>query len=406
MKTAIIILLYSLLTAPFTHTGLPVVYIDTEGGAAVESKELRVAAELRIHDPNGNESLEPLACTIKGRGNITWRWPKKPYRLRFSDDVPLLGMPAHRDWVLLANFCDRTLLRNLLAMRVSSLTSLDWTPRCVPVELVLNGRHLGQYLLSESVSVGPDRLSLSSGGYLLESDFHYDNEVQWEDYHGSSAYLFCGIPFAVKYPSAKDLTPEREAFIKKYVKDAAAALYGKDFADPQKGYAAYLDVDSFVDYWLVFAIMGNSELGHPGSVYTHLDEGGKLKAGPCWDFDWCLNKSGTSRLRAAASLNKGAFWYGRLFKDPAFCARVKKRFEELLPELLRIPKEIDGYKAKHAASAQLNFALWNPAMDRWENKGLLINGDETLSFDDAVTQLRDTYMLRLELLSLDMEKMY
>ena len=399
MKTALLALLYALLSAPFTQTGLPVLYIDTEGGVAVESKELRVPAALRVRDENGCESVEPLACTIKGRGNITWRWPKKPYRLRFADDVPLLGMPAHRDWVLLANFCDRTLMRNLLAMKVSSLTSLDWTPRCVPVELVLNGQHLGQYLLSESVSVGPDRLDLSPGSYLLESDFHYDNEVQWEDYHGSSTYLFCGIPFAVKYPSAKELTPEREAFIKGYVKDAATALYGKDFADPEKGYAAYLDVDSFVDYWLVFAIMGNSELGHPGSVFTHLDEGGKLKAGPCWDFDWCLTKSGTSSLRAVASLNKGAFWYGRLFKDPAFCARVRERYKELLPELCRIPSEIDNYRAKLSASAQLNFALWNPAQDRWENKGLLINGDETLSFDDAVTQLRATFVERLELLS-------
>lgn len=399
MKTALIALLYCLMPVPFTPTGLPVVYIDTEGGAAVESKELRIDAELRIEDLNGTESLEPLACTIKGRGNITWRWPKKPYRLRFADDVPLLGMPAHRDWVLLANFCDRTLMRNLLAMKVSSLTSLDWTPRCVPVELVLNGRHLGQYLLSESVSVGPGRLDLSPGGYLLESDFHFDNEVQWEDYHGSSTCLFCGIPFAVKYPPARELTPEREAYIKKYVKDAASALYGKDFTDPDKGYAACLDVDSFVDYWLVFAIMGNSELGHPGSVYTHLDEGGKLKAGPCWDFDWCLTKSGTNPQRAAISLNKGAFWYGRLFKDPAFCALVRERYEELLPELRLIPEEIDNYKAKLAASARLNFALWDPAMDRWENKGLLINGDETLSFDEAVTQLRSTFVARLELLS-------
>ena len=398
MKTAVIALLYSLLQASFALTGLPVLYIDTEGGAAVESKGERIAAALRIEDMDGDGREEPLACSVSGRGNITWRWPKKPYRLRLADDVPLLGMPAHRDWVLLANFCDRTLMRNLLAMKVSSLTSLDWTPRCVPVELVINGKHLGQYLLSESVSDGPGRLHLSSGGYLLESDFHFDNKVQWEDYHGSSAYLFCGIPFAVKYPSSKDLTHEQEAYIKRYVRDAATALYGKDFADPEKGYAAYLDVDSFVDYWLVFEIMGNYELGHPGSVFTHLCEGGKLKAGPCWDFDWCLSKSGTWFQNATGLLNKQAFWYGRLFKDPAFCAKVRARFEELLPELRRIPDEIDNYRAKFAASAQLNFALWNPARDRWENKGLLVNGDENLSFDDAVTQLRATFISRLELL--------
>ena len=379
--------------APFTDTGLPVLYIDTDGGAAIESKDVRIAAELRILDADGSETTEPLACTVKGRGNTTWRWPKKPYRLRLADDVSILGMPAHRDWVLLANFCDRTLMRNLLAMKVSSLTSLDWTPRCVPVELVINGKHLGQYLLSESVAVGPDRLDLTPGGYLLESDFHFDNEVQWEDYHGSSSYLFCGIPFAVKYPSAKDLTPGQEEFIQRYVKNAATALYGKDFADPEKGYAAFLDVDSFVDYWLVFEVLGNSELRHPGSVFLHLDEGGKLKAGPCWDFDWCLTKNGGSRLR-----NKRAFWYGRLFKDPAFCAKVRARFTELLPELRQIPEEIDNYKAKFAASAQLNFALWNPALDRWENKGLLVNGDENLSFDDAVAQLRATFVSRLDLL--------
>ena len=289
-------------------TGLPVVYVDTQGSKPITSKEEYVKASLKIKGTERLEGLDATSCEIRGRGNTTWYWPKKPYLIKLDEKQPIFGMHKHKRWVLLANFMDRTLMRNLVSMKVASMMSnLAWTPGCQPVELVLNGKHMGSYLLIEQVRVDNHRVAVTemtpqdnvgdavTGGYLLELDFHYDNEVQWTDPHGHNNQWGNGIPFGVKYPDPDDLTPQQLNYIKSYISEAANTLYGNNFKDPDQGYAKYIDIDSFIDYWIVFEVMGNHELGNPGSVFMHKDRGGKLVAGPCWDFDWGCGRTRPSR---------------------------------------------------------------------------------------------------------------
>ena len=398
---------------PKLNTGLPIVYVDTQNGWAINSKETFVPAALRIEGTEEYEGLEDVTCEIRGRGNTTWEWPKKPYLVKMEKKQGVLGMPKHKRWVLLANFMDRTLMRNLVSMKVASLTRLDWTPRCVPVELVLNGVHKGSYLLIEQVRVDKNRVNITemeptdndgeavTGGYLLELDFHYDNEVQWGDPHGGCVQWGRngGIPFGVKYPDEDDLTSQQLTYIKNYVYETAEVLYGDNFTDPENGYAKYIDVDSFIDYWIVFEVMGNHELGNPGSVYMHKDRGGKLVAGPCWDFDWGVLSYRTSPRAEYDLLNDEAIWYARLFQDPAFRAKVKARFQELLPELKKIPDYMDECEKLLTESAKLNFAMWNPAEDASMNDGHIINGDERMTFHDAIARLKDNYRTRLDVMS-------
>lgn len=380
-------------------TGLPVVVVNT--ASPVTSKTEFVAGTVKIQAAGGYEGLPEMACEMRGRGNTTWTWPKKPYLLRLESKQKIFGLPKHRRWVLLANFMDRTLMRNLVSMKVASLTKLAWSPHCVPVELFLNGSHLGSYLLIEQVRVDGDRVDITemtptdnsgeavTGGYLLELDFHYDNPVQWKDSHGG------GIPFAVKYPDEDDLTPQQLAYIKGYISEAAGAIYGSNFKDPNSGYAKYIDVDSFVDYWIVFEVMGNHELGNPGSVFMHKDRGGKLVAGPVWDFDWGVLSYRTSPRAKTGLVNGKAIWYARLFEDPAFKAKVGARFKELLPELEKIPAYMEQCRRLLSTSAAVNFSMWNPAEDASQNGGSIINGDENMTFDDAVDRLISIYEERL-----------
>ena len=397
--------------AGMVQTGLPVVFVNTEGGKAVQSKEEYLNATVQIVGTEGLDGLDAVSCQIRGRGNTTWTWPKKPYLLKLDEKQHIFGMHKHKRWVLLANFMDRTLMRNLVSMKVSSMMSnLAWTPGCQPVELVLNGKHVGSYLLIEQVRVDNHRVNITemtktdnsgdavTGGYLLELDFHFDNDVQWVDPHGRNNQWQGGIPFAVKYPDPEDLTQQQLSYIKKYVYDTAEALYGPDFKDPEKGYAKYIDVDSFIDYWIVFEVMGNHELGNPGSVFMHKDRGGKLVAGPCWDFDWGVLSYNTSPQARTGLINHSAIWYGRLRQDPAFEAKLKARFEELLPLLETIPDYKDACEALLTASAKLNFAMWNPADDASQNGGWIINGDENMSFHDAVARLKSNYKDRLEVI--------
>ena len=393
-------------------TGLPVVYVDTEGGKGIYSKEEYVKASLKIRGTEQFEGLSATSCEIRGRGNTTWYWPKKPYLVKLDEKQSIFGMHKHKRWVLLANFMDRTLMRNLVSMKVASMMShLDWTPGCVPVELVLNGKHMGSYLLIEQVRVDNHRVAVTemtpqdnsgnavTGGYLLELDFHYDNEVQWTDPHGHNNQWGDGIPFAVKYPDPEDLTQAQLAYIKGYVTETANVLYGNDFKDPLKGYAKYIDVDSFIDYWIVFEVMGNHELGNPGSVFMHKDRGGKLVAGPCWDFDWGVLSYNTSPHARTGLINGSSIWYGRLRQDPAFEAKLKARFNELLPQLETIPDYMDECERMLTESARLNFAMWNPADDRSQSgDGKIINGDEDMSFHDAVARLKTIYKERLKVI--------
>ena len=205
------------------------------------------------------------------------------------------------------------------------------------------------------------------------------------------------IPFAVKSPDAQDLTDAQKTYIKKYISDVASVLYGEGFTDPENGYARYLDVDSFIDYWIVFEVMCNHELSNPGSVFFHKDRGGKLTAGPVWDFDWGVLSFYTSGGRTGL-VNGEAIWYARLMQDPAFKARLKARFLELLPQLQTIPAYMDQCEKRLEVSAALNFKMWNPADDKSQNGGNIINGDENLSFHDAVTRLKSNYETHLKVI--------
>ena len=390
----------------YMQTGLPVVFIDTKSG--IYSREVWVEGKVSITGTSEYPSLEEMACEMKGRGNTTWSWPKKPYAIRLSEKVPVLGMKKHKRWVLLANFMDRTLQRNIVSMHVASLTNLAWTPSCVPVELVLNGKHRGTYLLIEQVRVDKNRVNIKemspadisgdavTGGYLFELDFHYDNPVQWKDR---------GIPFSIRYPDEEDLAAEQTEYAKKYIAEASAALYGPDFADPENGYAKYLDVDSFVDYWIIYEVMGNHELGNPGSVYFHKDRGGKIVAGPPWDFDWGVLSYNTSPRAQTGLVNGSAIWYSRLFKDPAFKKKVQDRFQELLPDLEKVPEYMVLTEEMLEASAELNFAMWNPADDKSANGGRIINGDENLTYSAACARLRSNFRDRLTVIPAALERM-
>ena len=397
--------------AVIPETGLATVYINTERGASIVSKEEYVNASLSIQGLSADESMEDVVCQVRGRGNTTWSWPKKPYLIKLDKKASVLGMPKHKRWILLANFLDRTLMRNMVSMRVASMTGLAWTPHCVPVELVLNGQHKGSYLLIEQVRVDKNRVNITemskedntgdavTGGYLLECDFHYDNEVQWIDNHGKCVQMDNGIPFGVKYPDSEDLTTAQLTYIKNYISEVAGTLYGPNFKDPENGYAKYLDIDSFVDYWIVFEVMGNHELGNPGSVYMHKDRGGKLVAGPCWDFDWGVLSYRSSPQGKTGLINRNAIWYARLFEDPVFAEKVKNRFQELLPQLQTIPDYMDALQKQLSESAKYNFRMWNPADDASMNGGSIINGDENMSFDEAVKLLKEKYNIRLSIMS-------
>lgn len=376
-------------TLTYENTGLPIIYIDTEDGAAVTSKETYKKATVKIVGVKGLEGLEMTECQIKGHGHTTWGYKKKPYLVRFDKKTSVLGMPKHKRWILLANFLDKTLMRNLVAYKISSFTTLQYTPKSIQCELVFNGRHAGTYQLIEQIRVDKNRLDIDEdAGYLFELDGHFKNEIQWIDPHGKaglSKYDGKGIPFSIRNPDPETISEEKIQWGKDYIYNTAEAVYNGDFSG--------LDLRSFADYFIVFEATINHELLNPCSVFMYKDKDGLLTAGPAWDFDWGTFSYVDHSAAKKGLLNKSAIWYAALLADPGFQKIVYERWSILYPRLsTEIPEYIEEQRKALRKTAALNFMMWDPTT---RANYYPINGDETMTFDEAVDQLKSIYLEHL-----------
>lgn len=307
-------------------TGLPVLWITTENREEISSKENYLNAHLRlVKDVVTRAAGETFEADvqIKGRGNSSWSGsPKKSYRLKFDQKVSLLDEPQDKSWVLLANYFDKTSIRNATAFYISQISNLDYTPRSHFVELMLNGRYNGTYQLTEKLKLAKNRVNVGEDGYLLQID---KRSV------GESATFYVshiGSPFKIE-DSSLELTPERIEYVRKYVAEADSILYSDNFTDPQTGWRKYMDMDSFVDWYLVNEIAKNNDAHSFSSCYLNMQHGGKLKYGPCWDFDIAFGNIDYSDCHSSDGfwIKISSPWFSRLFKDPAFVAKVKERYD-------------------------------------------------------------------------------
>ena len=343
-------------------TGVPVVYIDTEGQAPIASKDEYIDGRITIiANGQGEENVSGADIEIRGRGNTTWKMSKKPYRFRFSERTEVLGMPEHKVWILLANFSDKTLLRNHTAFQLSQRFGLVYTPRSQFVDLWLNGAYQGNYQLTEQIKIDESRLNIDelkaddvsndkiTGGYLLEIDGRRDEDASFRTTQGER--------FVIKSPDED--VPEQTAYIRQYVQAAEDALFADSFTDAQQGYAQYLDTESFVDWYLLNELTKNTDAKFANSVYVHKPRGGKLTMGPVWDYDIGMGNVDYSPGQFTEGWYiREASWIKRLFEDPAFAQRVAARWQVLKPQVDQVIADIDQEAAYLHQSQQLNFRRW------------------------------------------------
>lgn len=362
------------------HSGLPMVFITTPGGREIPSKweDWLSGSYVTIYNPDWTVDYEG-DTGIRGRGNSTWSYPKKPYALKLDSKAGILGMPKHKRWVLLANWMDRTLLRNAVSFNLASRTGLAYTPRGQFVELFVNGVHKGNYFLCEHIKVDENRVDIDEldddevdGGYILELDSYYDEVNKFKS-------AVKGLPYMFKDPD--EVNEAQFAFIRDYVDNFEYALYDDErFAAGE--YMDYIDMESFVDWWLVMELTGIWEPNHPKSTYMHKDKGGRLTMGPVWDFDW------ETYVHMDWFRIKDALYYGRLFQDERFKALVKERWTLLKPGFETLPEYIRIEAGKIRNSESMNHRMWPITQ--------VVNKDESMSFDQAVESMTEAYRSKLE----------
>ena len=365
------------------HSGLPVVYINTPGGINITSKEVWVKnVDIRVQGADGITSYQGQT-SMRGRGNSTWYNPKKPYALKLNEDAEILGMPSHKRWVLLANYMDRTLLRNHMAFKIGEAAGLVYTPRGQFVELVLNGKHIGNYYLCEQIKIGENRVNIheisaedstATGGFLLELDKNFD-----EDHKFTSRYK--KMPFMIQAPENEVITAAHKAYIENYINDYE---YDLIYNLSTKKYLDYIDINSFIDYWLAVELTMNFESSHPKSVFMYKDKDGVLCAGPMWDYDWGSFLPTNTQQYCI----KNTLYYPNLFRSYYFVQQIKDRWQIAKPRFEAVIDVFQQEADKLRNSDKMNISLW-PIASR-------VNGDETMTFDEAVASMKQAYVDKLQ----------
>ena len=362
---------------------LTIIEINTVNKEAITSKDYYLKGSIKIYDYLNNKFVELKDSTeIKGRGNSTWELPKKPYRLKTFKSISIGGMPSSKHWALLANFEDKSASRTKLASDLANYLGVSYAPRSIPVELVLNGEHVGAYELIEVIKIDPKRIDITavntkngitSGGVIFELNRRQDE-----------AYNFIsneGVPISIKEPD--DLNAKTDEIALKHfnylvdiLNTAEGALYSYDFADTSKGYAKYFNINAAITWYLTEEILKNYDIGDY-SVFKYIDTKNKNKItyGPIWDFDLSAGvREGPTGFKAKIE----NAWMRRFFEDPKFEQLVKNKWSSSRAGLLtNMISSINQNARKLKASQVVNAAIW---------EGFLRPDDK--SFDDDINYLK------------------
>lgn len=404
-------------------SNLPVIYIDTENAAPIDSKEDYVSGTMDIQNNTGSSLAYSGKIEIRGRGNSTWEWPKKPYKIKLDKKADFFGKGANKHYVLLANYLDESLLRNTTASQISKKLGLptmesEWT------EVVLNGEYVGNYQLCEHVRIADGRVEVFdweneaedvakaiydkekktitkdkktqfedlvnedlswvtsgevvfegntfkvskyydamddiTGGYLFEMSDQYDEVSKFTTEHGLKVML--------KSPEFLNTNDDMMDFVETYWQDLENAYRAEDgytnTANGKKHYTELADLDSMVSYWLVMEIMGNDDAVWK-SRFAYLAHGELLKYGPAWDFDMGCGSSYVSSSAQGWKVSKSEkdqAFFKEFTDDPLFISKATEKYWKIRPfikELVTDGGYIETKTALLLASGNADQARWD-----------------------------------------------
>jgi hypothetical protein len=349
-------------------TELPIVMIDTRKQIEDEDK---VTARMRIVSGPGTNRPTDRPRAYRGRVGIEWRgtsslaFPKKQYDLETRErdgdnrEVELLGLPEEEDWVLHAPYVDRSMMRNAVAYGTSRMVG-HYASRTRYVEVLLNGRYRGVYVLMEDLEIGEDRIDVESDdgteAFLVErtTDRHLKP--------GDDPFRLptSGLPVIWDDPERSELSSAEAEQIAGYVSDFERALYSEEFRDPAVGYRTFLDVPVAIDYILINELFKNHDTFH-ASFYMHRGAGTLLRFGPVWDFDI---SSGAPYPQVDPTpqgwATTGKAWW-ELYQDPAFVDALAARWRELRSRgfVERVQARIRKDARKIRKAARRDLEQWN-----------------------------------------------
>lgn len=413
-------------------THLPLICIDTDGQAipgkgmrdekgrhlgysTTEDGKDRITASMQVMDSETQYNHTTDTPTVESdivihvRGKSSRYFEKSGYRIKLVDKdgennpQSLLGMDAHQDWALHGPYLDKTLLRNYMMYNLAG-EIMDYAPNVRFCEVVINGEYEGVYVLTEIIDAGEDgaRLSMSVNakddtytGYLLKLDRLLN--VESDRLNSLTEYSLRAdrdLKLTVEYPGTEKLDDSLKKSIRDDFSRFEKALYSYDFNDEKYGYRTFLDVDSFVSYFLINELSVNYDAGSY-STYIYKDTSGKYRM--CvWDFNnSCDNYQEISFMTVQHFELQNKLWFAMLMKDKDFVNDVISKYKTLRTTLFSdeyLEGYIDDVIDYLGPAIERNNKRWRSA---FRDDTLLYPADRnTHTYDEAVTQLKTYFKER------------
>ena len=367
----------------FQVTNLPTVVIRTDKATEVTSKEYEISSTVYVISDGGKKVHIGEKTGIRGRGNASWGFAQKPYRLKFDKKAQLLDAPAKaKKWTLLSPYGDKSMMRNILAFEISRRVGAKYTPYCQPVDVIFNGEYRGCYQLCDQIDIREGRVDITemkpedntgdalTGGYLIEIDA---NATKEKCYFWSNK----GIPVTIKSPDDEKITAQQKKYIEDCFNNVLNKVFSDHFTHEDWGYYPYFDIDSFLKHFIVGELSGNTDTYW--STYMYKERGDqKLYTGPVWDFDIAfdndsrthnelnnpsgfLYSSGTASFAGGDNMQQFVTRIVRM--DPVAKARLKEMWNDLRNSGVITPESLVQYvndtEQYLDQSQKLNFTRWN-----------------------------------------------
>ncbi len=384
----------------FASSNLPIIFVNTNGQTILDGS--KITADMKvINNLSGVNNVTDTVFEYDGkigieiRGFSSTSYPKKNYTVETRDilgenlNVKLLGMPKENDWVFHGPYSDKTLMRNVLAYNLGNRTG-KWSPRTRFFEMYLNNNYIGVYVLAEKIKIDKNRCDIATlkdsdvlgdeltGGYLLKLDRPEWDDVEGKDYwispyRARTAYQQQEY-FLLVDPKDEKINDIQFNYIKNYITAFEDAMNSDNYTDRVNGYLPYIDLQSFVDYYIISELSRNLD-GYRISTYLHKDKdsnGGKLTMGPFWDYNICFgNANFFSANQTSGWIIDGMgnadgyampFWWEKFRLDPYFNSKLKQRWtywtENFINETY-LNHVIDSCANELTDAQKRNFKTWN-----------------------------------------------
>ena len=367
----------------FQVTNLPTVVIRTDKATEVTSKEYEISSTVYVISDGGKKVHIGEKTGIRGRGNASWGFAQKPYRIKFDKKAKLLDAPAEaKKWTLISPYGDKSMMRNILAFEISRRVGAKYTPYCQPVDVIFNGEYRGCYQLCDQIDIREGRVDITemkpqdntgdalTGGYLIEIDA---NATKEKCYFWSNK----GIPVTIKSPDDEKITAQQKKYIEDCFNNVLNKVFSDHFTHEDWGYYPYFDIDSFLKHFIVGELSGNTDTYW--STYMYKERGDqKLYTGPVWDFDIAfdndsrthnelnhptgyLYSSGTASFAGGDNMQQFVTRIVRM--DPVAKARLKEMWNDLRDSgvitsesLVQYVNDTEQYLDQ---SQKLQYTRWN-----------------------------------------------